>query len=245
MGRRADRARLTRPLRREARGDRLRDRDRRPAADPELVLPPGLLGGASRRLPQAQAADPPRLARRHPLGAGARARGAGLLERLPRRLRDGALPAGADPGGRHPRRPARRHARPRRDAGRRRADDPARAQAAAPEDADRDRDPDDVGARDPRRHDDPDVPGRRVAAGDADRGVAAAVLGRRLARASTRPGRASAPRRGRRCSWSAATSPPSSSASGAGSGSSRLRPRPRRRPCRAGRSASPSSSSPS
>ena len=61
-------------------------------------------------------------------------------------------------------------------------DDRARAQAAAPEDADRDRDPDDVGARDPRRHDRADVPGRRLAAGDADRGAAAAVLGRRLAR---------------------------------------------------------------
>ncbi len=88
VGDRADRARLACALRREARGDRLGDRDRRAAADPELVLPPGVLGRASRRLPQAQAADPARLARRLHLGAGARACGAGLLERVPGRVRD-------------------------------------------------------------------------------------------------------------------------------------------------------------
>ena len=61
-------------------------------------------------------------------------------------------------------------------------DDPARAEAAAPQDADRDRCADDLGARDPRRDDHPDVPGRRLAARIADRGRAPAVLGRDLAR---------------------------------------------------------------
>ena len=81
------------------------------------------------------------------------------------------------------------------------ADDPARAQAAAPEDADRDRDPDDLGARDPRRDDGADVPGRRLAARGADRGVAPAVLGRHVARRLSdvagrdRPGRCSGLRR--------------------------------------------------
>ena len=131
------------------------------------------------------------------------------------------LPPGADARGRHPRGPARRHARPRRHAGRRRPDDHARAQAPAPEDADRDRDPDDVGARDPRRHDRADVPGRRLAARDADRGRTAALLGRRLARRSTRPGRASPRRWEPPSSSSAATSPPSRCGHGSGGGSSR------------------------
>ena len=45
VGRRADRADVARGLRREARGDRLARRHRRPPPDPELVLPPRLLAG--------------------------------------------------------------------------------------------------------------------------------------------------------------------------------------------------------
>ena len=47
--RRADGARLARAVRREARGGRLGGRDRRAPADPQLVLPPRLLGRAPRR----------------------------------------------------------------------------------------------------------------------------------------------------------------------------------------------------
>ena len=54
LGRRADRARLARALRRAARGDRLARRDRRVAPDPQLVLPPGLLAGAPRRAARAK-----------------------------------------------------------------------------------------------------------------------------------------------------------------------------------------------
>ena len=182
LGGRADGARLARALRREARGGRLGGRDRGAPADPQLVLPPRLLGRASRRLPPAQAAAAPRRGRRARHRADPRSRRTRLLERLPRRVRDRSLPPGDHARGRDARRAARCGARPRGDPRRRRSDDPARAQAAAPQDADRDRCPDDLGARDPRRDDRPDVPGRRLAARVADRGRAPAVLGRDLAR---------------------------------------------------------------
>ena len=59
-----------------------------------------------------------------------------------------------------------------------------------------DRRPDDLGARDPRRDDRPDLPGRRLAARRPDRGRAAAVLGRHVARHL--PDVAGSPRAGRR-----------------------------------------------
>ena len=58
-------------------------------------------------LPPAQAAPAPRRRSRARRRADDRARRARVLERLPRRVRDGSLPAGADARGRSARRPAR------------------------------------------------------------------------------------------------------------------------------------------
>ena len=100
VGRRADRARLARALRGAARGDRLARRDRRAAPDPQLVLPPRLLAGAPRRASTGKK-------RRSSPGAGlslVAAQVVGLVaarlhERLPRGVRDRALPPGADARG--------------------------------------------------------------------------------------------------------------------------------------------------
>ena len=93
----AARARLALAVRREARGDRRPGRDRGPAAGPELVLPPRLLDRVDRRPPQARegAARGGRGGGRRRGGDGRRPLPARLLERLPRGLRDGPLPAGA------------------------------------------------------------------------------------------------------------------------------------------------------
>ena len=97
VGGRADGARVARRVGREALRRRRARRDRRAAADPQLVLPPRLLAGEPAGPAPPQEAHPRRCEHRHPLGPGARARGARVLERLPRGLRDRPLPAGADP----------------------------------------------------------------------------------------------------------------------------------------------------
>ena len=96
----ADGARVARRVGRAARGRRLARRDRRAAPDPQLVLPPCLLAGEPPRPPPQEEAGARGRERRDPLRAGARPRRARLLERVPRRLRDGALPPGPDPRGR-------------------------------------------------------------------------------------------------------------------------------------------------
>ena len=65
LGPRADAADLARAVRREARGGRRADRDRRPAADHQLVLPPRLLERVDRQVPPP--AQAPREARGHAL----------------------------------------------------------------------------------------------------------------------------------------------------------------------------------
>ena len=93
----AARARLALAVRRAARGDRRRGRDRGPDAGHELVLSPRLLDRVDIQPPQAGIA-----ALRRDRGRGRRRSGDGrrplparLLERPPRGLRDGPLPAGA------------------------------------------------------------------------------------------------------------------------------------------------------
>ena len=94
LGARADAAAVAVAVRREARGGGGADRHRGPAADHQLVLPPRLLERVDRALPPpaAQAAGQ-RGARRLLVRPGARAAGARAHERLPRGLRDRALPA--------------------------------------------------------------------------------------------------------------------------------------------------------
>ena len=93
VGARPDAAAVALALRREARGGGGPDRDRGAAADHELVLPPRLLERVDRALPPpaAQAGGPGdgRLLVR----AGVRPDGARAHERLPRGLRDRAVPA--------------------------------------------------------------------------------------------------------------------------------------------------------
>ena len=182
VGRRPDGARLARRLGREARGRRLARRDRGAAPDPQLVLPPRLLAGEPPGPAQAEEADPRRRVDRRPLRAGRRARRARVLERLPRGLRDGALPAGDDARGGRLHRPPGRRGRLRRRARGLRARDRARAAPAAQEDARRDRRPDHGRPRRPRRSDGADDAGRRLAAGDARRGPDAPLLGRDVVR---------------------------------------------------------------
>ena len=119
LGDRPDRHQLAAVLRREARGGDLTDRRRRPAADPELVLPSGLLERPAGRVPRAEEAARLGGARRCHDGAAARPRRAGLLERLPGGIRDRPLPSGNRARGRRRHRAARGRARPCRRRGRR------------------------------------------------------------------------------------------------------------------------------
>ena len=181
LGRGADRARLAGRLGREALRGRRADRDRRAVADPQLVLPPRLLAGEPAGPTPAQEGDPRRREPRDPLGPGTRSRGARVLERLPRGIRDRPLPAGADPrGGRGHRAPGRcarvrggRRGLPPRDR--------ARASAAAQEDARRDGPDDHVGADRARRADGADPAEGRLGRRHARRGARAALLGGSLA----------------------------------------------------------------
>ena len=170
------------------------------------------------------------IGRRRGRGDADRPRHARVLERLPRGVRDRALPAGdrARGGSRHGAR--RRRHRTGGHARRRAPDDPPPAQAPAQEDADGDRAPHPLGARRHGRDDRADAAGGRLGAGDAGRGAAASVLGRASGSGSSRPGRGCWRRRRPPPSSSAATSPPSScaSASAARSSRSRRRSRPRR-----------------
>ena len=133
-------ARLALQIRRETGGGGRRRRDRGAAAGHELVLPPRLLDRVDQGPPRPRqgpdrggAGDRRRRRdRRRPLHAG-------LHQRLPRGLRDRALPAGAAAQLRHRRRPRRRLAGPGPDRDRRRRHLRPRAQAALQEDADRDR----------------------------------------------------------------------------------------------------------
>ena len=90
-----DRAHVAGAVRRETRGGGGADRHRGSAAGAELVLPPRLLDRPHLEVPQApaQAAGPGR--DRLLLRPGGRLRAARLLHRLPRGLRDRAVPAGA------------------------------------------------------------------------------------------------------------------------------------------------------
>ena len=89
-------------------GRRRADSDRRPAADPQLVLPQGLLDRPPvRPAPEEEARH--LAAHRLPGDPGRRPHRPRLHERLPRGLRDRAVPAGDRPRGQR-----RRHARRRR-----------------------------------------------------------------------------------------------------------------------------------
>ena len=145
-------------------------------------------------------------------GDGRRPLHARLHQRLPRGLRDGALPAGAAAQLRHRRRPRRRLARAGDHRRRRRRHLRARAQAPLQEDADRDRGPDRPGARRPGRQHGADDAGRRLAPDPPDRRRTPALdgdLARHLPDGRD-PGRAGC---SPSASWSAATSPPSGCAS--------------------------------
>ena len=100
LGARPDAAALARALRREARGGGRAHRHRRAAADHQLVLPQGLLDGLDLALPQAAQEARGGAGVRLLLRPGARPRPARAHERLPRGLRDGALPAVAGALGR-------------------------------------------------------------------------------------------------------------------------------------------------
>ena len=107
------------------------DRDRGAAADHELVLPQGLLERVDRQVPP----PPPRAdggrEDRLLLGAVPRPRRARAHERLPRGLRDGAVPAVAAAQRRHGDRAGGRRARARADA-RRRGASRSRSSASCP-----------------------------------------------------------------------------------------------------------------
>ena len=93
LGAGPDAAAVAPAVRGEARGGRGADRDRRAAADHELVLPPRVLERVDRPLPPPPARADGRRAPRVLLRAGPRPRAARADERLPRGLRDRALPA--------------------------------------------------------------------------------------------------------------------------------------------------------
>ena len=205
---RPDGAHLAGPVRREARGDRRPHRDRRAAAGAELVLPPRLLDRPPVAVPQAAQAAA-RDGRDGPVGvAGRGLRAARLLDRLPRGLRDRAVPPGAraELGSldRAPGRGARRGGGP----GGRVPDLQARAQAALQANADRDGCAAHGRARDHGRQDRADDAGRGLDPDHAAR-LRAALLGGRLARASSRPSRRSRRRSARPSSCLAATCWPS------------------------------------
>ena len=178
MGRRPDRARVARGLGGAARGRRLARRDRRAAPDPQLVLPPGVLAGEPPGPAPPEEARPRGGERRDSLRAGARPRGARLLERLPRRVRDGPLPPGADARGRGGDRARGRGARLRGSRRRVPARRRARAEAPAQADARRNRGADHRGARRARRPDRADDAGRRLGSGQPCAGRAALLVGR-------------------------------------------------------------------
>ena len=145
----------------------------------------GLLDQAHPQVPPAPQAAHRRVRQRGAgrvlVGAGARLRPAGAHERLPRGLRDRALPAVA--GARDRRRDGGRGraARPRADRRRRARDLQAPAQAALQADADRDGAAARLRARRDGRDDRTDAAGHRLAADHAGR-RADPVLGRNVAR---------------------------------------------------------------
>ena len=139
LGARADAAAVVGAVRREARGGGGPGGDRRAAADHELVLPQGLLVGVDRQVPPpAQALREAREAGLH-LRAGDRPVHPRADERLPRGLRDRALPAVAAALSGDRDRARGRRPRPGDDVRRRRGHVLLPAQAALQEDADRHR----------------------------------------------------------------------------------------------------------
>ncbi len=204
LGARADAAAVAPAVRREARGGGGADRDRRPAADHELVLPPRVLERVDRPLPPPAARADGRRAARLLLRPGAGPRAARAHERLPGGLRDGPLPAVAGALGGHGDRARGRGAGARGDLRGRRLHVLAAAQAAVQEDADRHRHAAGLRARGDGRADGPHDAGHGLAADHAGP-RRRAVLVRACGSASSRRGRRSARRSWPSRSWSAPT----------------------------------------
>ena len=131
LGAGADPAAVALAVRREARGGGRADRHRGAAPGHQLVLPSRLLERVDRALPPPAAQADGEGAGRLLVGAGARVDRARADERLPRGLRDRAVPAVARAQRRRHRGDRGRRARPRAHARRRRSS-PSRCSASCP-----------------------------------------------------------------------------------------------------------------